>query len=217
VVYEPLKVDKRVDAAILWFGWTAASVLGLEAAFWIAESTRGRLYFGLGLAGFDPEVRGIVLIPVQVGILGAALGLGQWLVLRRFLTDVGRWPVMTALGSLVAAPVLMTIAALSHRLLAPPEALVYAAFTGCVFGICIALGQLAVLRKTVSGVRLWLVAGVAGYGLGTVFAMALSVFAGFPYVLDNAAIGAIDGAITGLALVQLIARHRPLGMSSAPG
>ncbi len=199
-------MDKRVNMATLWLGWTLASALGLEAAFWVGQSTTGRLYFGLGLVGLDPSVRGIVLIPVKVAIWGLLLGLAQSLVLRRYLTGVGRWPAMSAIGSLLAAPVLTTSAALFHRMLSPSEALVYAGFTGCVFGFCIALVQLTVLRGKVGGSQIWLAAGFAGYGLGAICTIAISVFKAFPYELNNAAIGAIDGAITGAALMYLLGR-----------
>ncbi len=169
--------------------------------------------FGLQVAGLDPRSANLVLIPVRTTISGSALGLAQWLVLRRFLSNVEGWPIATAIGSLVAGPFLVLIAWPLDHLLMPPEALVYAALTGSVTGIFIALGQLTVLRAKVGSSELWLGSSLAGYGLGAASTMAMSIFLALPYELNDAMTGAIAGAITGAALILLLRKGPPQAIS----
>jgi hypothetical protein len=186
-----------------------ATVLGLEGAFWVAQPIAGRLLFGLRSTGLDPQAGGLFLISVQLLVSGAALGLAQWIVLRQYLSDVGWWPAASAIGSLAAAPFWVVLALPFGHLLTPPEALVYAAVTGGVTGTLIALAQLTVLRERAARSGLWLAAGCAGYGLGSISTMAISVFLSFPFELNNAVIGGVVGVITGAALVRLLAKQLP--------
>jgi hypothetical protein len=103
------------------------------------------------------------------------------------------------------------------HLLTPPEALVYAVFTGGVTGTLIALAQLTILREKVARSGLWVAAGCAGYGLGSISIMAISILLSFPFELNNAVIGGVVCVITGAALVRLLAKQRPGAIpTSAP-
>ena len=201
---------KRPDGARLWSLWVLASLAALELAFLATEPVAGRLLFGLSQLGLEPRVAGLSLIPVRQAIAGAALGLAQWLILRRRIEHVGRWPVATTVGAVLSAPLLIVIA-LAFQLpephkLAQTESLAFAALTGSATGICIALGQLSVLGRRLAGTQVWLAAGVVGYALGAVSTMALSVYAFLPFELAAAVTGGILGAVTGLVLLHLIGR-----------
>jgi hypothetical protein len=210
-------VAKPVSTASLWVLWVLATLLGLEVAFWVAQPIAGRLLFGLRSTGLDPQAGGLFLISFQLLVSGAALGLAQWLVLRQHLSDVGWWPVASAIGSLASAPFWVVFALPFGHMLTPAEALVYAGLTGGVTGTLIALTQLTVLREKVARPGLWLAAGCAGYGLGSISIMAMSIFLSFPYELNNAVTGSFVGVITGAALVRLLANQPPGAIrSSAP-
>lgn len=205
-----MTVLKRPDGARLWALWVLASLAALELAFLAREPVAGRLLFGLSQLGLEPRVAGLSLIPVRLAIAGAALGLAQWLVLRRRIEHVGRWPVATTVGAVLSAPLLIVIA-LAFQLpephkLAQTESLAFAALNGSATGICIALGQLSVLGRRLAGTQVWLAAGVVGYALGAVSTMALSVYAFLPFGLNAAVTGGILGAVTGLALLHLFGR-----------
>jgi hypothetical protein len=210
-----LDVAKPVSTASLLVLWVLATLLGLEVAFRVAQPIAGRLLFGLRSTGLDPQGGGLFLIPFQLLVSGAALGLAQWLVLRQHLSDVGRWPIASAIGSLAAAPFWVVFALPFGQLLTPPEALAYAVLTGGVTGTLIALAQLTVLRAKVARSGLWLAAGGAGYSLGSISVMAISVSLSFPYELNNAVIGGVVGVITGAALVRLLAKQPPGAIPSS--
>jgi hypothetical protein len=101
------------------------------------------------------------------------------------------------------------------HLLTSTEALVYAVLTGGVTGTFIALAQLTILREKVARSGLWLAAGSAGYGLGSISSMVLSVLLSLPYELNNAVIGGVAGVLTGAALVRLVAKRPPGAISSS--
>lgn len=208
-------MGKFLNLTALWLGWTVGSLGGFGIAFWIAQSVSGRVLFGLKQTGLDPQLGGLYVIPVQLAVFGAMLGLAQWLVLRHYLPGVRWWAVATAIGALVAAPLWIAISLQFRHLLSATEAETYAVLTGCTVGFLIALGQVTVLRSKVGGLVVWLTAGLLGYGLGAVLAMTLSsIFLVLPYDLYNAAMGLIGGAVTGAALVYLI-NKRPLGTAAA--
>lgn len=203
-------VLKRPDGARLWSLWVLASLAALELAFLATEPVAGRLLFGLSQIGLEPWVAGLSLIPVRLAIAGAALGLAQWLILRRRIEHVGRWPHATAVGSVLGAPFLIVIA-LAFQLPKPhkltqTESLAFAALNGSATGICIALSQLSVLSRRMARTQIWLAAGLVGYGLGAVSTMALSVYVFLPFELNAAVTGGVLGAVTGLALLHLFGR-----------
>lgn len=205
-----MTVLKRSDGGRLWALWVLASLAALELAFLATEPVAGRLLFGPSQLGLEPRVAGLSLIPVRLATAGAGLGLAQWLVLRRRIEHVGRWPVATTVGAVLSAPLLIVIA-LAFQLPEPhklgqTESLAFAALNGSATGICIALGQLPVLGRRLAGTQVWLAAGVVGYGLGAVSTMALSVYAFLPFELNAAVTGGILGAVTGLALLHLFGR-----------
>ena len=204
------------SAASLWLVWVVASLLGLAVASWVSFHVSGRVLFGLRKTGLDPQFSGLFLIPVQHAIFGAGLGLAQWVVLQRYLSRVGWWPAATALGTLAAAPFVIIVALVVRHLLTPPEAIVYAVLTGCVTGTLIAVAQMTVLNSKGASFPLWPAAGLAGYGLGTVTTMAMSVFLYVPYdSLFGPATGAIAGAITGVALLRIVGKELPPAISAS--
>ncbi len=204
-----MTVSKAADAR-LWTLWVLANLAALELAFLATEPVAGRLLFGLRQIGLEPRVSLLALIPVRMAVAGAALGLAQWLILRRRIPHVGRWPVATTVGSVFGAPFLIVIA-LAFQLPEPHkltqiESLAFAALNGSVTGICIALSQVSMLRRREAGTQVWLAAGLVGYGLGAVSTMALSIYVFLPFEVNAGVTGGILGAVTGLAVLRFLRR-----------
>lgn len=207
-----MTVSKANGGAGLWSLWVLANLTALEVAFLATAPVAGRLLFGLNRIGLEPRVAVLSLIPVRLAVAGAALGLAQWLILRRRIPRVSGWPVATTVGAVLGAPFLIVIAVAfqlpePHKL-SQTESLAFAAVNGSATGICIALGQMPVLSRRVAPNKVWLAAGLLGYALGAVSTMALSIYAFLPFELNAAVTGGILGAVTGLALLRLLGRAR---------
>ena len=98
VRYDRLRADLATRRSRLkWVGiWTIATALG-----WSMPATAV-------VAGFSGHEDGDVAfgtLAVASSLTGVSVGVGQWLVLRRWMPAASRWIVATALGWLVAFPV----------------------------------------------------------------------------------------------------------------
>ena len=146
---------------------------------------------------------------VGVPLVGAPLGVLQWLVLRQHIHRAGRWILATSVGWIAFSPL----------------------------GVLTGLLQWLILRRQVSRASWWLLANIAGWvpgaaaGLLALWVMA-NVLAGELYCLDpigagicppkppalamaalgaagGTGMGAVTGAITGAVLVWLLRRPTP--------
>lgn len=124
-----LVLQNRLGGTKWWVPVTAiAPALGMAAMF--------SLLVDEGLA--DPWI-GLLI----GGTFGIALGIGQWLILRRQLPGAGWWIVINALGLTVALTVSLSLDGEGRELLAFGTAgLLIAAITG--------LGMLWLLRRSVA-------------------------------------------------------------------
>ena len=81
---------------------------GLSAASWIAYSViggalGGMLGFGVALTLFDAETMPEALTGLVIGVsLGLAIGIGQWLTLRRLGNRANLWPLISTLALVFA-------------------------------------------------------------------------------------------------------------------
>jgi hypothetical protein len=221
----------------LWWQWVlanaageavglgAASLIGVALA-WTVERTLGA----------DPEqsqraFAGLAMMAVLVfagTFEGTVVGVAQALVLRRWLKSLRwkRWVLATAAGALVAwtlgmlPSTLMDLSAEAAGAPAPEisDAMQYAfaVLLGAAAGPILGFAQWMVLRRHVHKAGWWLAANSAGWALGMplVFVVAGSappegITVGFALsvVLTIAAVGAVVGAVHGLALVWLLRRR----------
>jgi hypothetical protein len=220
-------------AAGLWIRWVMANS--------IAESVGLGAAFGIGAILFPylsaPGIL-IALATVAVAVLagtlieGTVVGTAQWIVLRRLLPEMKwrAWVLATSAGAFVA----WTLGMLPSTLMSagyesggssptePSEAMVYglAALMGLAAGTILGAPQWFVLRRHVRRAALWIGANALAWVPGMVLAFVAANFifsassgAG-TLVLASvtlAAIGAIVGAIHGLALVWLVRPGRARG------
>jgi hypothetical protein len=217
----------------LWLRWvlanSAAETVGLGAAFGI-----GSLLFPYLNA---PGIL-VALVTVAVAVLagtiieGTVVGTAQWLVLRRPLPAMRwrAWVMATALGAFVA----WTLGMLPSTLMSagsesggstssePRAAMVYglAALMGLVAGTILVTPQWLVLRRHVRRAAIWIAANALAWVPGMVLAFVAADFifsAGIRMttvvlaIATLVAIGAVVGAIHGLALVWLVRRRLTAG------
>lgn len=210
----------------LWTAWVGANALGEGAGLGLAFVVGAAVHAWLG------ESPAFLLAVLALGTLeGVILGGLQGLVLRRALPSVrpGRWVIATALGALVA----WTLGTLPSTLMdlgadaasgPPPEppsdAVQYAAAAvmGAVAGPVLAVFQWRVLRAPVRRAWRWIPAHAVAWAL----AMPITFVVGGRVPRDGltpgfaleavallTAMGALVGAVHGLALVRFVTEASP--------
>jgi hypothetical protein len=189
-----------------WLEWVRASVIG----------------FGVGaFVGFVIPIyanfNNPVVFAISFGtVLGAAGGLAQWLVLRKWITGINLWAPASALGFAIA-----TGMAVSMDQQAASNSNTFAFLLAAVFGVTGGLMQWLILRKHGVTVGWWLAANLLGSLLGIALATpsiaALGSGNRYPSALFilillwfGAALGVGLGVTTGGALVWLL-RHPKSG------
>ena len=179
--------------------WLAVTTAGLAWAGW----------FGHFPFGFPP---GLNAPPLRAALVGAGFGtasaivlaLVQWLVLRRALGVRGWWVLATVLG-VSALHALGDPLAESGRV-----GLVSAEFVlvGLVGGAIIGALQYLVLRDRLDHAAWWLVASVAGWGIGVTAGLAVVAALGLgsgrnAHAVAGATAGVVVGVSTGFVLARL--------------
>jgi len=119
-------------------------------------------------------------------IIGIALGILQWLVLQHRIKHSWHWIVATSLGWGFGATFLLTIAPGMGEFLA-----------GVIMGLTTGAAQWLILRQEVYWGGWWIAISVVGWTTG----MAL-----LPGVMLT---GVLAGAVTGIAMMLLLASPRP--------
>jgi hypothetical protein len=187
----------RSFTLLTYAGWVAASaagaMLGMAALYAL-------LYAALALVPGVNEDRfaGRWLLP----LLGAAIGAGQWLLLRARIRRAGWWLPATALG--VWAGGMLHFRAAGVQL---PAGLAGLLLGGALLGLCVGLAQLAVWRPNRRTALGWLLLSALGW-----LCMAAVVGETLDGIGDLLALGAIPAAFTGVALLWTSNPLRP-----APG
>lgn len=204
----------RKDSWTLWEWWVLATVVGIFMGIAIVAAASVAVK-ALGI------VNTAALLHIVGALEGAALGLAQWLVLRRYIKRIYWWIVATAIGAIAAwliglkAIVVLilifldggTVRSFSPGLL--PAVFWLGAWVGTILG----LAQWFVIRTHVRQGFLWVLVNALAWGLGllTVFTGANFVTPGeftletaFIGLIAGATTGCVIGAITGIGLVWLL-------------
>ena len=167
--------------------WVAATVVGWAIGFFACEAVETFLATAF--------VDGL--------IIGTAIGIAQWLVLRRQLNPVGWWPVLSIVG--------FGLGKAAGDALAPGlSGPVGHGLAGAVIGLSVGVTQWLVLRRHVEGTEWWVPANVMAWAVAWSIIGSVEGAAGAPiaWVYLAGAIGAgAAGLSTGFLLVSLIHRH----------
>ena len=169
-----------------WLWWVLASSAGLAVAFPVAFAVL-RGVIGVGAVGFA----------VAGAVIGASLGIAQWLVLRRRVSWAGWWVLASSVGFAVGIAVSIAVRMAVGIVMAGAGA---GAVAGAVIGASLGIAQWLVLRRQVSWAGWWVLASIVGFAV--IEAVAFAVLRG---VIEGMAF-AVAGyeAITGGALVWLL-------------
>jgi hypothetical protein len=185
--YAPARPTDRAQVGWgLWFPWVLATAVGGGVGGII----------GGGVNGVLGEVANGA---VGWAIVGAAIGIAQGILLRRWIRRTGWWFLASVVGWAVGAPV-------GFVLFGP------LGYFGC--GALIGIAQCLVLKRQVQRAGVWVLASVIGWGVGglvgwgaiEVVAGALGGFWGFAlgWAMGWAVGGAVAGAILGIPLIWLL-------------
>jgi len=174
-------------------GWTLASSLG-----WAAGLAAG---IALTLVTADlpwlDEDR-FVVYAILIS-LGLTLGAAQWVVLRRYLPQPGRWITATLIGHLLC---LVLIVGGNLARLGGAEVWGNVLLVG-LFGTAIGTSQWWILRQHYRQAGLWVLATAAGF-LCFMWIIIDPAHSLDEFVIRGAIIGALAAAVPGAVLVWLV-------------
>lgn len=204
----------------VWALWTVLAAVGGIAGGAVTWSWATEvLVRGFVAVGRTAEVAAVLALAglatgAAAGLVG---GLGEWLLLRRWVARAGRWIVVTAVGRAVGWSLALTVGWLWSELVVSATGSGAAGILGLdvgglVGGSAVGLSQWIVLRRWVARSSLWIAAsavgGAAGIGLSQYVAQAAAggvIAGGLAWVSAVAVAAAGVGAVTGVALVLLLA------------
>lgn len=204
----------RKDSWTLWEWWVLATVVGIFMGIAIVAAASVAVK-ALGI------VNTAALLHIVGALEGAALGLAQWLVLRRYIKRIYGWIIATAIGAIAAwliglkAIVVLILIFLDGGTVRSfsPGLLPTVFWVGAWVGTLLGLAQWFVIRTHVRQGFLWVLVNALAWGLGllTVFTGANFVQPGeftletvFVGLVAGATTGAVIGATTGIGLVWLL-------------
>jgi len=196
-------------AVSLWRGWVLANIAGDMVGFGLAAAV------AMGIAQLFQRAQGwqqalVFMFSIMVvGLVeGSAVGLAEWLALRRALPCMARgdWVIATVAGAICAWAAGMLIGTrLGEGIALPGTPLTSAVVVvsiGAIAGVVLSAFQWLVLRWAVEGAGWWVPAHAGAWALGMMVA-----FAGTSAIQDDTPVArvAFVGAATGLAMGALVA------------
>ncbi len=205
-----LSLRQTHPGLVFWVQWVLATVAGAIAYVIIVPLIVIPLMSavallapaGPGPAAEPPVWLQLVLRAFGMGALGAAIGLAQWLVLRRVLGGAGWWVPATMVG--YAA---LNAAGWIWLLPVEPPPWLAGSSSFLLTGLVIGVAQWLALRGRVERAAWWIAISVAGWALA--FALTgLIVLSGL-YVepMDMLAALLVPVAVSGAGLAWLLQAH----------
>ncbi|MGH2522175.1 MAG: hypothetical protein ACRDH2_06695, partial [Anaerolineales bacterium] len=175
----------------VWLGWMLASIASIALTL---TATGAMVRAG--------SLNAAVVWAVFGSVIGASLGITQWLVLRHHIPQAYMWVVACAVGGAV-------ISILGFAMGGP----VGGPLGGAVIGASLGIPQWLVLRHRVSQAYVWVLASIMGFALGLSAGEAVGFATGeaVGWPIGGTIHGIVVGAITGTALVWLLRQPAPEG------
>ncbi len=197
-----MKVKRSKAGLSFWLQWVVASIVGMFVGFFLGFLVAASIPDVLG-RWFGFSVFGIVL--------GIAVGILQWFILRRRVSVAGWWVLATAVGGLGIFQARLIFG--FSTLFGSYESFV--AFLGWIGiaslgGLVTGTLQWLVLREKVSRAGWWVLASTVGWALSA------TVKGAIPWGVDDkdalwgmVVAGAVWGMVTGVGLVWLLRKPVP--------
>jgi len=184
-----MKLQSALPGWRIWIQWVLASAVACAVALTV---TGAMIRAGSLNAAVVWAVFGLVI--------GASLGITQWLVLRRQIPQAYMWLLASAVGGAVAG-------ILGFAMGGPAGG----PLGGAVIGASLGIPQWLVLRHRVSQAYVWVLASIVGFALGLSAGEAVGFAVGgtVGWPVGGTIHGIVVGAITGAALVWLLRQPVP--------
>lgn len=189
----PGQRDSRVEW-LLWLQWVVASAIGWAAGFAIVDALGSPAAVGFAEAG---------------AVAGAVVGMSQWFILRQRIRRAAWWVVASLPGWALGWGVLAAGSRVLEGATAGDE-IVDMVIAFSIVGAVVGLAQALVLWRSVRQAGWWVAASSAGWAAGWALHMIMGLFSRAEGVAFGL-VGAVSGAITGLALTRLLRRPLPDG------
>jgi len=188
-----------------WLQWVLASIVGWVLGVIVSLLAMGR-----------------AMPVVGATLVGAGIGIMQWLILRRRFRRAGWWVLASAMGWAVGwvagqnliEPVVMFLSKYEEAL--GGRSVVTLSVLGVMVGGTVGTMQWLVLRRWVYRAGWWILANTAGLAAGFVASAVVAstlhlsgVLATVTTVMGGIILGALPGAITGMTLVWLSRQSFP--------
>ena len=184
-----MRIERAKVGWRVWLGWMLACAASAAVALTV---TGAMVRAGSPNAAVVWAVFGLVI--------GASLGITQWLVLRRQIPRAYMWLLASAVGGAVAG-------ILGFAMGGPAGGPV----GGSVIGAALGIMQWLVLRRLISRAYVWVLASIVGFALGLSAgeAVGFAIGGAVGWLVGGITMGVVVGAITGAALVWLLQQPVP--------
>ena len=167
----------------LGFQWVTANIVGWAIGFFVCEALNAFL----------------ATVFVDGLVIGTAMGIAQWLVLRRPFAPMGWWVVVSIVGFGAGK-------AVGDAFVQGIPPVVGYGLDGAIIGASVGIGQWLVLRRHVARAGWWVIANIAAWALAWSIIGFAEASEGLPILmvyLVGATGAAVAGIITGIALIRL--------------
>ena len=168
--------------------------LGIQ---WVVANIAGWL---IGFALCEALQSFVSTVLVDGLVIGSAVGIAQWLVLRRYVSPVGWWVALSIVGYGVGK-------AMAEATLPGTTTLPGYALTGAIVGVVVGLAQWVVLRRSLSSAGWWVPATSLAWVVGWCAIGVAEHASDWPtlavYVVGGIG-AAVAGLITAMTLIWLL-------------
>lgn len=208
----------KVISTPLWIRWVIAS-----GGSWALTGLMGRdIVATVSSIVSDPLVPAISRI-----IVGALIGIVQWLILRRFVARAGWWILACSTGWVFGGMIGEKSFRIIYSILGetqmkflglPLSALVSAIVGWALNGATVGGIQWFVLRQKIKKIRVWVLACSFGWALGGIIGEIISEIGGLSWALEAGIIGTIGAIVTGYILVIMLIEPKAVSVGfTIPG
>ncbi|MBI5295805.1 MAG: toll/interleukin-1 receptor domain-containing protein [Chloroflexi bacterium] len=130
-------------------------------------------------------------------IMGLAIGLGQWILLYRKISNSGWWVLASVIGFTVAG-------------IEDGAFVIESWYTGVIYGLIAGTGQWLILRQQIANSKIWIIFCALGWGIAWAIGLLLESYGvsiGTGFWVLGLIFGVLGGGSTGGMMVWLLNQH----------